>query len=294
MTNELLEQLLHETESPYLDFKRDQYRFVSSTDEEKAELLKDILAFANAWRRTDAFILIGVEEVKGERSIVRGVTWHFDDASLQQFVNSKTQRAIDFSVLTVGIDQQKIDVIRIPVQGRPFYLKKDYAKLKAGVVYFRRGTTTAEANPDEIAAMGKDAAESKALEPELHLQFAAPEYAWLGKPSFKELGTKLEFLLQPLDPLLLYRGTDPNPWFKGVHGHSTRTRESPNEIERNARLMGMTKSLRFAVTNRGPVSALNVEAHLAIPKASGLVLATYEQMHPFAIIGIPELQEQHR
>ena len=53
----LFEALLFEEESETLDFKRDQYRFDNATDEEKSELLKDILAFANAWRRADAYIL---------------------------------------------------------------------------------------------------------------------------------------------------------------------------------------------------------------------------------------------
>jgi hypothetical protein len=34
-----------------------------------------------AWRRTDAFISIGAEEVKGGRSRIRGITEHIDDAA---------------------------------------------------------------------------------------------------------------------------------------------------------------------------------------------------------------------
>ena len=45
----LFERLLHEDESTTLDFKRDQYRFTKATEQEKSELLKDILGFANAW-----------------------------------------------------------------------------------------------------------------------------------------------------------------------------------------------------------------------------------------------------
>ena len=52
-----LEQLF-ENESPTLDFKRDQYAFEGASDSDKSELLKDILAFANSWRRTDAFTSI--------------------------------------------------------------------------------------------------------------------------------------------------------------------------------------------------------------------------------------------
>jgi predicted HTH transcriptional regulator len=73
MNPALFERLLYEKESPTLDFKKEQYRFVKATDEEKSELLKDIIGFANAWRRRDAFILIGVENVLGGRKSVSGI-----------------------------------------------------------------------------------------------------------------------------------------------------------------------------------------------------------------------------
>ena len=63
----------HQEESATLDFKVQQYSFVSGTPEQKGELLKDILAFANSWRQTDAYILIGVKEVRGGRSLVPGI-----------------------------------------------------------------------------------------------------------------------------------------------------------------------------------------------------------------------------
>ncbi|MGH7393589.1 MAG: AlbA family DNA-binding domain-containing protein [Candidatus Rokuibacteriota bacterium] len=96
MNDELFERLLYEEEGPTLDFKREQYRFASASDEEKAELLKDILGFANAWRRSEAYILIGVGEVRGGRSMALGISAadHLDDHSLQQFVNSKTNRPV--------------------------------------------------------------------------------------------------------------------------------------------------------------------------------------------------------
>jgi hypothetical protein len=62
MDAQLFERLLYRRESETLDFKVDQYQFSGGTDDEKSELLKDILAFGNAWRETDAYILIGVQE----------------------------------------------------------------------------------------------------------------------------------------------------------------------------------------------------------------------------------------
>jgi hypothetical protein len=52
----LLERLLNEAESTALDFKQSQYPFENASKEQKSELLKDILAFANSWRRTDALL----------------------------------------------------------------------------------------------------------------------------------------------------------------------------------------------------------------------------------------------
>jgi len=64
----LIDILLYGEEGVDLDFKRDQYKFTRASDAEKGELLKDILAFANSWRRSDAFILIGIKEVQGVKA----------------------------------------------------------------------------------------------------------------------------------------------------------------------------------------------------------------------------------
>lgn len=151
---DLAESLLYEEEGPTLDFKRQQYPFEGASDSEKAEFLKDILAFANAWRRTDAFIYIGAAEVKGGRSQILGIAEHVDDAKLQQFVNSKTNRPVEFSYVPLEVDGKSVALVHVPVQQRPTYLLKNYGGLLKDTVYVRRGSSTDIANPDEIARMG--------------------------------------------------------------------------------------------------------------------------------------------
>ena len=153
---QLLESLLHEAEGASLDFKSSQYPFENAHDGEKAELLKDILAFANSWRRTTAYILIGVEEVKGERSNVVGVEKHLDDASLHQFVNGKTQRPVEFNYQVFQIEGTTIGAIEIPLQKRPVYLKKRFDRLRALDVFMRDGSSTRTATLEEIAKMGAE------------------------------------------------------------------------------------------------------------------------------------------
>lgn len=164
----IVENLLFEEESTYLDFKQAQYLFDGADDKNKSELLKDILAFANAWRRTDAYILIGVKEKKGGRSEVLGIDHHIDDAKIQQFVNQKLNRPITFSYIPLELASQKIAVITIPPQERPFFLNRDYGSLKQNTVYIRRGSSTAIADPDEIARMGQLFETNSLQMPKLH------------------------------------------------------------------------------------------------------------------------------
>src|SRR5215510_1800070 len=109
----MFENLLYEDEGTTLDFKREQYRFYGASSDEKSELIKDILAFANAWRRADAFILLGVEERKGARSEVFGISEDLKDSDIQQLINSNTQRPVTFSYHSTTMDGKKVGVIRI-------------------------------------------------------------------------------------------------------------------------------------------------------------------------------------
>ncbi len=151
-----IEELLYEEESSTLDFKEEQYPFINEENKhKKSELLKDILAFANAWRRDDAYILIGVREIKGSQGEVLGIEQDIDDATLQEFINGKTNRPIEFEYKTVDLNGKNIAYIKIFRQNRPFFVKKDYGKVKANTIYLRRGSSTAIATPDEIYDMGK-------------------------------------------------------------------------------------------------------------------------------------------
>ena len=150
-----LESLLHMPEGPTLDFKREQYRFAKAPREDKAELLKDIMAFANTQRNRTAYILIGVDEVAGGHNEVIGVDDHPDDASFHQFVNGRTNRPVVFDYSKHDVNGKSVGVISIPVQQRPVYAEKRVGRVKINEVYIRDGSSTRPASPDEIAAMGR-------------------------------------------------------------------------------------------------------------------------------------------
>lgn len=190
---ELLETLLQGEEGTTLDQKREQYRFAKASDEEKAELLKDILAMANAWKTSDGHIVVGAEENPGGRALVHGITEHIDDASIQQFVNGKTNSPVAFSYEAVTVDGKMLGVFRIAKdQQRPIWLKKDFGSLKAQTVYLRRGSSTAMADPDEVARIGEARARHGQVTSQLQVGIGDAEGASVPGTTFEVVSSLLE------------------------------------------------------------------------------------------------------
>jgi hypothetical protein len=248
----LMEELLNEDESTALDFKRDQYPFAGATDEQKSELLKDILAFANSWRRTDAYILIGVEDIKGSRKNVVGVTDHLDDANIQQFVNTKTQRPITFAYEASTFEGKQVGVIKIALQDRPFYLVKDYGKLKKHEIYIRRGSSTDIAKPDEIAKMGVSLA-SAVDSPKLNIEFT-------DKDEGNTYGHSIALTSQVVNyDEKSIPSTGGSTAVAALYGNPNYKRE----LARWIRVRSLIQPVSFRITNRSGVLAKNV--HLVLP-----------------------------
>lgn len=156
LSEALLEELRFKGEGSDLDYKAERYRFAQASDDDKSEMLKDILAFANAYREGPAYILLGFKENPPHPAEVTGLPSDgaIDDSRLQQFVNSKLNSKLEFRYQEGLLGDRHIAVISIPKQRRPFYLTRDYGKLTKDTVYVRRGSSTGIASPDEIARMG--------------------------------------------------------------------------------------------------------------------------------------------
>lgn len=169
--------LLNMSESDALDFKSGQYEFWNpATDDEKSELLKDIIAFANSFKTGDAFIVIGVTEKNQRKDQVVGVTAHLKDNEVQQFVNAKTNRRIAFLVHSTTAEGQPIDIIQIgQKQERPICLTKTFGKVKAHEVWVRVGSSSAVATPDQIAAMARADQNAILGETRIALEWAQPK-----------------------------------------------------------------------------------------------------------------------
>ena len=153
MNEQLLNRLRYKSEGPDIDFKSTQYGFAGANDLQKSEMLKDILAMANAWREGPAYILLGLLDQRPHPAEVVGITSHIDDSTLQEFVNSKVKPKLTFHYEEHLHDDKTVGVITIPKQKRPFFVSKAYGKLKPNIVYVRRGSSTDEAEPTEVGDM---------------------------------------------------------------------------------------------------------------------------------------------
>jgi len=282
VNNTLFERLLYEEENTTLDFKKEQYRFAKAPEDEKSELLKDILGFANAWRRSEAYILIGVEDVRGGRGNVVGVpaTDHLDDHSLQQFVNNLTNRAVRFHYEAFGFEGKQVGIIRIEEQARPLYLKRDYGRLRKGEVYVRRGSSTdptKPADPDEIALMGSGHA-ADVSEASLAVEFADPDreqaigtqLEWSAEfchmPDAKEIPTHDD---RPA-PIKLPGGrVFQVPDFSPMSLHDRPNSRYYHQLANYTFFRRLVRKVRLVVMNTGEVSATDVRVEISIPNAQG-------------------------
>jgi hypothetical protein len=173
ISDEDLEQLRYKGESTDLDFKQAQYPFAGASDHEKSELLKDIMAMANAYRSGPGYILIGFKDLTPHPAEVVGISAsdHIDDAALQQFVRSKIDPLLEFQYEERLFNGKHIAIITIHKQTRPFAPKQDFGKLKKNVALVRRGSSTDEASMSEMAKMAlADAGSSKTARVDLRIE----------------------------------------------------------------------------------------------------------------------------
>jgi hypothetical protein len=268
----LIETLLNMSESDVLDFKRDQYPLVGATDDEKGELIKDVLAFANAWKTSDAHIVIGADENPGGRAVVVGVSGHPNDADLQQLVNSKTNAPVAFEYLAVTVDGLPIGVIRIKgLQQRPIFLRRSFGKLRPNTAYVRRGTSTAEADPTEIARMG--ASSAVLAVPQVALDVADPKER-------RVLGTAVQItskLLAKRPPRIPDRALGSHrTLMKQLHApavadfYSRWDRPNPQKVLAYEKELGLLVRLGFRLKNTGKVLVEDARVFAEVPKQNDL------------------------
>jgi hypothetical protein len=193
---------------------------------------------------------------------------HLKDADVQQFINSRTNHPVSFLVEVVTIEEREIDVVRIAKdQPRPVYAKAAYGDVKAHVVYFRRGSSTAEALPEEIFAMGRAQAHADASLPVMELGFADAELR-------TQYGLEIEVTSQLLVDALSSRHWEEQWRMSGVSeilraARPIQPQASPEAIREYCRASWILTPVGLWIKNSGSVTALDVSLEMTIERREG-------------------------
>lgn len=140
--NLLFEIIKKNTESDYVDFKKEIYNF--SREEQKEEFLKDILSMANSGHIGGKYIIFGVKEERGSKKVV-GVDMERvkDQATYQQIIRENIEPDIEFVMEMFKIDDCGICCFIINGNDRPYIIKKKFRNINAGFSHKRVNTTRA-------------------------------------------------------------------------------------------------------------------------------------------------------
>jgi hypothetical protein len=128
----------YEREGTLLDFKREQYR-----KEKYKDLIKDIMAMANATREGKRFIVTGVKDLpSGDKEYFPIPKEEFvDQATYQQVLRENVEPSIEFSYYPVEVEGNTVGVFEIDnCNNPPYMMKKDYNGLNKGDCYVRKGS----------------------------------------------------------------------------------------------------------------------------------------------------------
>lgn len=142
MDKSKLRQLLKKEEGPKLDFKA---RLSLTTESEKKELTKDVIAIANS-RGGRGYIIFGIED-KTKR-IVGVDPGDFKEEQIQQIIYNRSDPPVPVSVEFTDMDGKLVSVLTIYRSNQ-----QPHQMLQNGAFYIRRGSTTDIARRSEIANM---------------------------------------------------------------------------------------------------------------------------------------------
>ncbi|WP_052321210.1 AlbA family DNA-binding domain-containing protein [Pseudomonas fluorescens] len=263
----LIERLLYSGEGVTLDYKVQQYPHDGASNDDKSELLKDILAFSNAWRDETAYILIGVSN--DTQDLVE-LDKDLDDSRLQQFINGKTNVPVHFSYRSLTYLGVKLGLYTIPVQDRPIYAKQQYGKVSPDVVYVRRGSATAIAKPDEIARMGA-AVREKTFAPKLQVQLVE-----LDENATPVTSIDVAYKNYQLESYPEYIDRKSNTF--GIPALTQANSSYFRELAKYTKFKNSTFAFRFEISNLGDHFADDVRIQISAPSSPGFEFLTETQL----------------
>ena len=144
----------YENESTSVEFKAVQYEKASF-----AELIKDIMAMANATIEGPKYIIVGVKNIPSGTNKLLGIptTEFVDSATYQQLIRANIEPDVSFEYLPVHVEEKLFGVFRISATpDKPYMMRKDYQPHQKGDAFIRKGDHVARVTRSDIELMIKN------------------------------------------------------------------------------------------------------------------------------------------
>jgi hypothetical protein len=149
--------MAHNDESSFYDKKR---QLNLHTKEGKAKFVKHICALSNSNPANNSYIVVGVEDHDNE---ITGTDF-YDDSRIQNLVNAFLDNPPKIQYENVpfpNLPKDKVvGLVTIKPKSGTSYFKKAIYTIPAGAVFMRRGSNSIPIEPDKIASMNYQNAET--------------------------------------------------------------------------------------------------------------------------------------
>ncbi len=164
MTKDYMMELLKRGESTSLDWKREfphgmlKGRSDPYWDQGRAEVLKDIIAIANAEENGSGYLVYGIEDTGASRNVV-GLSRSWDDATFQTWAENAFDPPPRFTYTEIEWDHGwKIGVFTIERSAVYPHVVKEMlgSVIHKGQVWFRRGSKNSVALRGDLERMFTD------------------------------------------------------------------------------------------------------------------------------------------
>ncbi len=306
-----IEELIsYHNEGEYVDFKREEYN-----ESNKANLIKDVLAFANADYDKDRYIIMGVYKTRdGDIELFETIA-KYDSANIQQYIQAHIEPNLKIDYTPFNYEGKNLLILTIKSPNEQPYMIKKQVKFKGGAVllnigdcYYRNGSFNIRAERKDFDRMYSKKTILNEFENNIYVEFQntktneiilhPPKSFQL--PSFK-LKKQIDAIINirkryptanfnETEKLLTIENFDFNFRLNGYDGYNLKfLEELKSELDDdNYRTEEdlyyineiCTQDINFWIGNKATSYLKNVTFELRIPKLKGLHLSTKRYSNP--------------
>ena len=139
----------YDEESTNLDFKQEEYH-----KSDYASLIKDISSMANALNSETKRIVIGIKHRPGEDKEFIGIEKLTDQATFENIIQENIEPNINFKYYSHKFKNVTLGIIEIyDNYDKPYMMRKDYATLKKGDMWIRKGSRQSRVTREDLNKM---------------------------------------------------------------------------------------------------------------------------------------------